>query len=147
MGIEGSNPSLSAIFILNDKNHDVKQRANYQARLVICSFFFMPSALIAEKSARARDFLAGLPCVTRPLRGCVTQAHGGLTPARVESLALRHFFLQKMANEAARLLFTVRSTTSHLHAAPAALHLKPKVFFTSSQNSRSLACEDAPFHL
>jgi len=27
-----------------------------------------------------------------------------------------------------------------------ALHLKPKVFFTSSPNSRSLACEVAPFH-
>jgi hypothetical protein len=27
-----------------------------------------------------------------------------------------------------------------------ALHLKPKVFFTSSPNSGSLACEDAPFH-
>ena len=28
----------------------------------------------------------------------------------------------------------------------AQLHLKPKVFFTSSPNSGSLACEDAPFH-
>ena len=28
----------------------------------------------------------------------------------------------------------------------AQLHLKPEVFFTSSPNSGSLACEDAPFH-
>ena len=47
VGIEGSNPSLSAIFILKRtiKNHRVKQRANSQARLAICSFYFTPAAL------------------------------------------------------------------------------------------------------
>ena len=39
-----------------------------------------------------------------------------------------------------------RRRKSSLHAATAALHSKPKVFFTSSPNSRSLACEVAPFH-
>ena len=53
---------------------------------------------------------------------------------------------KKMANEAVRLHLTVPSgTTSHLHAATAALHSKPQVFFTSSPNSRSLACEVVSF--
>ena len=47
-----------------------------------------------------------------------------------ESLALRHFFCKKMANEDISLLFTVRSTTSLK---------KQSFFFTSSPNSRSLA--------
>ena len=39
-----------------------------------------------------------------------------------------------------------RSRKASLHAfvPTKALHLKPQVFFTSSQNSRSLACEVAP---
>ncbi|MBR2344955.1 MAG: hypothetical protein IKA71_04130 [Lentisphaeria bacterium] len=38
-----------------------------------------------------------------------------------------------------------RSRKASLHAATAALHSKPKVFFTSSPNSRSLACEVVSF--
>ena len=53
--------SLSAIFILNAKNHSVKQRTTLQASLASCSFFFTLAALIAENSARARDFLRGCP--------------------------------------------------------------------------------------
>ena len=49
VGIEGSNPSLSAIFILNAPNHSVKQRTTLQASLASCSFFFTLGALIAEK--------------------------------------------------------------------------------------------------
>jgi hypothetical protein len=43
-----------------------------------------------------------------------------------------------------RLLFFMveRSRKASLHAAAAALHSKPKVFFTSSPIPVSLACED-----
>ena len=48
----------------------------------------------------------------------------GATSPRVRiPLSPPFFFAKKMANEAARLHFTVPSgTTSHLHAATAALH-------------------------
>ena len=64
--------------------------------------------------------------------------------------ARRHFFCQKNGEgrrpstplratpRQARLHFTVPSGTTSLK--------KQSFFFTSSQNSRSLACEDAPFH-
>ena len=49
-----------------------------------------------------------------------------------KSPSLRHF--AKMANEAARLHFTVPSgTTSHLHAATAALHSKDIAFLSLSR--------------
>ena len=45
----------------------------------------------------------------------------GIERLKIHSLSA--IFLQKMANEAARLLFTEPSgSTSHLHAATAALH-------------------------
>ena len=47
------------------------------------------------------------------------------------------FFCKKMANEAARLHFTVPSGTTSLK--------KQSFFFTSSPNSRSLTCEVAPY--
>ena len=46
------------------------------------------------------------------------------------------FFAKKMANEDASLHFTVPSGTTSLK--------KQSFFFTSSPNSRSLACEVAP---
>ena len=45
----GSNPPLSAIFILNVLNHSVEQRTTLQASLASSSFFFTLGALIAEK--------------------------------------------------------------------------------------------------
>ena len=63
----------------------------------------------------------------------------GATSPRVQiPLSPPFFLLKKMANEAARLHFTVPSgTTSHLHAATAALHKTPF----------SLACEVVRFAL
>ena len=51
------------------------------------------------------------------------RAHGGQMPARVESLALRHFFGKKMADEDASLLLTVPSGTTSL---------KTEVFFLAT---------------
>ena len=61
----------------------------------------------------------------------------GATSPRVRIPLSPPFFLpKKWRNEDASLLFTVRSTTS----------LKRRsLFFTSSPNSRSLACEDVSF--
>ena len=76
-GTEGSNPSLSAIFVLKqtDKNHGIKQRAKLQASLAICSFFFMPGTLMRKISARACDFLGGcLPLLA--VNGSAAQARG-----------------------------------------------------------------------
>ncbi len=44
VGIEGSNPSLSAIFILNEKSRH-KAKNNFTSQLASCSFFFMPGSL------------------------------------------------------------------------------------------------------
>jgi len=48
----------------------------------------MPDALMRKNSARARDFLRGLP------GAAARRLAAGLRP-RVESLALRHFFALK----------------------------------------------------
>ena len=74
--------------------------------LEIFHFYFITSCW-----RRKCDFFEGCPALL-DLSVCDARARFGLRP-RVESLSLRHFFfLQKMANEAARLLFTVPSGTA-----------------------------------
>ena len=66
-----------------------------------------------------------------------------------ESLSLRHFFFaKKMANEAARLHFTVPSGTTSLKSAAFSSHLHqiPEALLACPAIASATADEDAPFH-
>ena len=85
---------------------------------------------------RKCDFFEGCPALL-DLSVCDARARFGLRP-RVESLSLRHFFFAKNGERR-------RKSSLHAFVSTKALHSKPKVFFTSSPNSGSLACEVVSF--
>ena len=80
--------------------------------------------------------------------GATLEMWCGATHRGFESLSLRHFFCQKMAERS-------RKASLHAFMPIKALHLKPQVFFTSSpkpeallvKSFASLSCEDVPLTL
>ena len=82
--IEGSNPSLSAIFILNKKSRH-KAKSKFASKTCNLLFFLYARCAYAEKSAKACDFFKGCLALLATY-GSAAQACCGLRPC-IESLA------------------------------------------------------------
>ena len=78
-------------FYFKQKNHGIKQRVNLQARLAICSFFFMPGTLMRKNPQKRVIFLrVALRCspLTAPL---LRLAAGCALASNPRSLSRRSF--------------------------------------------------------
>ena len=111
-------------------------------RLIFCSktrkmYFFQKTTCNFIKRGYI-TLLSHLRRDGRAVEGAALEMLFRRNPNASSNLALSAiFYAKKMANEAARLHFTVPSGTTSLKT--------QSFFFTSSPNSRSLACEVAPF--